>query len=163
MFPKHLTELVESLLKTCSENSLRVTVAESCTGGLVSALISSVPVASAIFGRGFITYSNASKGEMLSVPAHIFMAHGAVSEACAKTMAEGAVKNSTADLSVAITGIAGPGGATETKPVGLVYVSTARKGCDTLCEEHYFKGDRTEVRMQAVEVAMKMLNAVAKG
>ena len=94
---------------------------------------------------------------MLGVQAHVFMAHGAVSEICARAMAEGAIKRSDANLSVSITGIAGPRGATETKPVGLVHIATARLGRTTAHEEHFFKGDRTEVRMQAVEAAIRML------
>jgi nicotinamide-nucleotide amidase len=161
MFSQNLYALAEQLLETCKSNKLRVTVAESCTGGLVSGLITSIPVASAIFGRGFLTYSNQAKGEMLGVPAHIFMLHGAVSEECAVAMAEGALENSEADVSIAVTGIAGPGGATETKPVGLVHIASARKGFDTQFEEYVFEGDRGQVRMQAVEVAIKLINKMA--
>jgi len=161
MFPQNLYALAEDLLKTCKAKNLKVTVAESCTGGLVSGLITAVPVASAIFGRGFLTYSNQAKGEILGVPAHLFMEHGAVSQECALAMAEGALKNSNANVSIAVTGIAGPGGATATKPVGLVHIASARQGFATQHEEFIFEGDRSEVRMQAVEAAMKLINKVA--
>jgi len=161
MFPQNLYALAEDLLKTCKAKNLKVTVAESCTGGLVSGLITSVPVASAIFGRGFLTYSNQAKGEMLGVPAHLFMIHGAVSQECALAMAEGALKNSNAHVSIAVTGIAGPGGATATKPVGLVHIASARQGFAAQYEEYIFEGDRGDVRMQAVEAAMKLINKMA--
>jgi len=161
MYPANLYALAEDLLKTCLAKSLKVTTAESCTGGLVSGLISAVPVSSAIFSRGFITYSNRSKGEMLGVPAHMFMSHGAVSEECARSMADGALKTAHADISVAVTGIAGPSGATDTKPVGLVHIAAARKGFEARHEQYVFEGDRSQVRMQAVECALKMLNNMA--
>ena len=162
MFPSHIIDLAEKLQKICIEKKLKITVAESCTGGLIGGLITSIAGSSEIFERGFITYTNQAKGEILGVPAHIFMAQGAVSDECATAMAEGALTKADADLSVSVTGIAGPSGATATKPVGLVHLAVARKGLNTYNECHEFKGDRTDVREQAVESAMKLLNKAAE-
>jgi len=161
MYAQKLYELAETLQETCLKNNLKISVAESCTGGMIGGLITAIPGSSEIFGRGFITYNNQAKGELLGVPAHIFMVHGAVSSECASAMAEGALEKTSATLSVAATGIAGPGGATDTKPVGLVYVAVARTGHDTLCERYEFTGDRAEVRMQAVESAIMLLTKAA--
>jgi nicotinamide-nucleotide amidase len=111
-----------------------------------------------VFERGFVPYSNQAKEELLGVPAALIRQHGAVSEQVARVMAEGAIRNSTAQLSVAVTGIAGPGGGSDDKPVGLVHIAAARAGEATLHRECRF-GDigRTEVRLQSVEVAVEML------
>jgi len=161
MYSTSLIDLAQNLQKICIAKDLKVTVAESCTGGLIGGLITSIAGSSEIFERGFITYTNQAKGELLGVPAHIFMVQGAVSEECATAMAEGALEKAEADLSVSVTGIAGPSGATDTKPVGLVHMSVARKGMKTYSERYEFKGDRTAVREQALENAMKLLNKMA--
>lgn len=161
MFPEILTIMVEDLIETCHEKSLTLALAESCTGGLIAGCVTAVPGASSVFERGFVTYSNQSKGELLSVPAYIFMEQGSVSEECARAMAEGAIKNSHANLSASVTGIAGPGGATDDKPVGLVHIAVARDGFETRAERHQFEGDRERVRIQTVESTLRLLNQMA--
>jgi nicotinamide-nucleotide amidase len=134
-----------------------ITAAESCTGGLVAAALTAVPGSSAVIERGFVTYTNNAKIEMLGVPASLIETHGAVSEPVAHAMAEGALQHSRADIAVSVTGIAGPGGATPTKPVGLVHLAIARRGRETEPAPEVFKGDRSEVREAAVERALDML------
>lgn len=161
MYPEVLVIMAEDLIDVCREKGLHLTVAESCTGGLLAGCITSVAGASHVFERGYITYSNKSKGELLGVPAYVFMEHGAVSEPCAIAMAEGALTHAMAKLSVAITGIAGPDGGSDDKPVGLVFIACAREGFETQLERHQFSGDRERVRIQAVESALRLLNQVA--
>lgn len=115
----------ETLLARCREAGLTLATAESCTGGLVAAALTAVPGSSDVFERGFVTYSNAAKAEMIGVPDSLIAREGAVSEGVARAMAEGALAASRADLAVAVTGIAGPGGGTAQKPVGLVHLATA--------------------------------------
>jgi len=146
-----------ALLDACRREGLRVAVAESCTGGLVSALLTAIAGSSDVVERGFVTYTDEAKQQMLGVPEALFAAHGAVSAEVARAMAEGALARSGAWLSVAVTGIAGPGGATAAKPVGLVHLASARRGGATLAEHRVFEGDRAAVRMQAVDAALKLL------
>ena len=161
MYPEILIVMAEDLIEACTANGLQVALAASCTGGLVAGCITSVSGASAIFERGFVTYTNAAKHDLLGVSNAIFEADGAVSEPCARAMAEGALNHSPATLSVAVTGIAGPGGATADKPVGLVHIACARTGFATRHERHVFKGDRERVRIQAVESSLRLLNQMA--
>lgn len=134
--------------------------AESCTGGWLGQVVTSVPGSSQWYDRGFITYTNASKEEMLGVAAETLARHGAVSEATVREMAQGALASSHADLSVAISGIAGPGGATPDKPVGTVCMAWAsRGGCEV--RTFHFSGDRAAVRRQAVAAALKGLLRLA--
>jgi nicotinamide-nucleotide amidase len=158
IFPADLLERAEKLLSSARAANLRIATAESCTGGLIAALLTEIPGSSDVFGRGFVTYSNKAKEDMLGVPAATLRQHGAVSEAVARLMAEGAVRNSTAQMSVAVTGIAGPGGGTDEKPVGLVHIAVARAGEPTSHRESRF-GDigRGEIRLKSVEAAMEML------
>ncbi len=136
--------------------------AESCTGGLVAGAITGIAGSSAWFERGFVTYSNEAKQEALGVPAAVLAAHGAVSEPTARAMAEGALAHSRADVAVAITGIAGPGGATPGKPVGTVCFAWAARGVATRVATFHFAGDRAAVREGAVEAALRgLLAAVA--
>jgi len=135
----------------------RVTAAESCTGGLVSGAITAIAGSSDWFDRGFVTYSNESKRELLGVAESILRDHGAVSEATAIAMAEGALLRSDASLCVAITGIAGPGGGTPTKPVGMVCFAWAKRGAATVGATHYLSGDRTAVRHASVAIALRGL------
>ena len=132
--------------------------AESCTGGWVSEAVTAVAGSSAWFDRGFVTYSNDAKQEMLGVPAATLTTYGAVSEATAAAMADGAIAHSRAQVSVAITGVAGPGGGTPSKPVGMVCLgwATRRSGgkVTVLTRTHQFAGDRTAIRRQAVEAAL---------
>lgn len=161
MYPEILIIMTEDLIDSCHTAGLKLALAESCTGGLIAGCITSVSGASSVFDRGFVTYSNEAKMEMLGVEPHIIKNHGAVSEPVAVAMAEGAIKNSVANIALSITGIAGPGGGSDEKPVGLVYIAVARENFETRVERHVFKGDRERVRIQGVESGLKLLNAVA--
>jgi nicotinamide-nucleotide amidase len=158
MFSPALLSLAKTVLDGARAKKLRVATAESCTGGLIAGLLTEIPGSSDVLERGFVTYSNKAKEEMLGVPQALIRDHGAVSEVVARAMAEGALANSSAQLAVAVTGIAGPGGGTKLKPVGLVHVAAHRKGRETLHEEHRF-GDvgRTQVRLRTVEAALELL------
>jgi nicotinamide-nucleotide amidase len=135
-----------------------VAVAESCTGGQLAAAITAVPGASAIFDRGFVTYSNAAKFEMLGVPLSLIAQHGAVSREVAIAMAEGAIRNSNASMAVATTGVAGPTGGSAEKPVGLVHFALASKDRATIHREEFFGSiDRSEVQSSAVITALEMV------
>ncbi|MEW6446410.1 MAG: CinA family protein [Pseudomonadota bacterium] len=149
-YDDQIGELACRLGQALAERGMRLAVAESCTGGWLAKAVTDMPGSSAWFDRGFITYSNLSKQEMLGVSEAVLQAHGAVSEACVRAMAEGALVHSPADVSVAISGIAGPGGATPGKPLGVVWVAWARHGAETSARMFHFKGDREAVRAQAV-------------
>lgn len=149
------------LLKLCKRRGLMIATAESCTGGLVAAALTAIPGSSAVIERGFVTYSNEAKAEMLGVPMALIDSHGAVSEAVARAMAEGALARSRADLAVSITGIAGPDGGSADKPVGLVHFAAARHDGTTLARHHVFGGDRDAVRAQAVSTALALLQEIA--
>ena len=133
--------------------------AESCTGGLIAAACTSVAGSSDWFERGFVTYSNEAKVESLGVPAALIAAHGAVSEPVVRAMAEGALTHSKAHWSVAVTGIAGPGGAVPGKPVGTVWLALAYRGVVSLAERLQLDGDRSAVREQTVQRALTQLRA----
>jgi nicotinamide-nucleotide amidase len=158
MFSDKQIRLAEEVLKRARAKGLRIATAESCTGGLVAALLTEIPGSSDVFERGFVTYSNEAKIEMLGVPQELLAEFGAVSEPVAGRMAEGALERSAAQLAVAVTGIAGPGGGSALKPVGLVHFAAAREGADTLHEEHRF-GDigRSAIRLASVEAALLLL------
>ncbi|MGC9954476.1 MAG: CinA family protein [Rhizomicrobium sp.] len=158
MFSPPLLSLAKMVLDTAREKKLRIATAESCTGGLIAGLLTEIPGSSDVLERGFVTYSNEAKEELLGVPRVLIADQGAVSEAVARAMAEGAVANSSAQLAVAVTGIAGPGGGTKLKPVGLVHMAVCRKGGSTVHEERRF-GDigRTLVRLKTVEAALELL------
>jgi nicotinamide-nucleotide amidase len=150
---------VDDLLARARYWGLRIATAESCTGGMVAAALTDVPGSSDVFERGFVTYSNVAKVEMLGVRPETLAAHGAVSELVALQMAEGALKRSAADLAVAITGIAGPGGS-EFKPEGRVCFALARTGQPTFVETVEFGArGRPEVRKAATEHALELLRA----
>ena len=139
---------------------LKIVTAESCTGGLVAALLTDIAGSSAVFERGFVTYSNKAKEEMLGVPGDVLADFGAVSEPVARMMAEGAMANSRANVSVAITGVAGPGGGTRMKPVGTVHIACAREN-RAIIHEMLQLGDigREGIRMAAVETALNLIQA----
>jgi nicotinamide-nucleotide amidase len=137
--------------------SLKVTTAESCTGGLIAASLTEIAGSSDVFERGFVTYSNQSKTELLGVPADLITQSGAVSEAVARAMAEGALAHARADIAVAVTGIAGPGGGTADKPVGLVFIGAAKRSNPTIVERHVLPGDRGEIRRATVQRALEVL------
>jgi nicotinamide-nucleotide amidase len=153
------SELVQALL----HQGQMAATAESCTGGMVAAAITDIAGSSAVFDRGFVTYSNKAKTQMLGVPERLIMAHGAVSEAVAKAMAQGALTNSSATLAVSITGIAGPTGGTETKPVGLVHFACATKRGKEWHEKKIFAGDRAAIRLAARDHALQMLGKALSG
>jgi nicotinamide-nucleotide amidase len=158
MFPSQLLRLAEVVLADAREQKLRIATAESCTGGLIGGLLTEIAGSSDVFERGFIVYSNRAKQDMLGVPGDLIADAGAVSEAVARAMAEGAVENSNAHLAVAVTGVAGPGGGTKLKPIGLVHIAAYRENRSIRHEAHRF-GDigRSEIRLKSVEAALEML------
>jgi nicotinamide-nucleotide amidase len=163
MFDPALTRRAEALLESLKTRGWRLATAESCTGGLIAALLTEIPGSSAVVERGFIAYSNQAKAELLGVPPELIAAHGAVSEPVARMMAEEALRRSHADIAVSVTGIAGPGGATPTKPVGLVHFGLAA-GRETLhLERRYGDLTRSAIRRASVEDALALLEqAVAQ-
>jgi len=153
---------VLALARVLRQRGGSIATAESCTGGLIAAACTSVAGSSDWFERGFVTYSNEAKTQMLGVPAALIAQHGAVSEEVARAMAEGALRQSTARLAVAVTGIAGPGGAVPGKPVGTVWLAWALRDGATRAERLQFAGDRAAVRSQTVTQAlMRLLQAAA--
>lgn len=152
-----LLELAADVLDRCRQQGLRLATAESCTGGLIAGCLTAVAGSSLVFDRGFVTYSNTAKTAELGVPADLLAARGAVNEAVARAMAEGALAAAGLDVTVAVTGIAGPDGGSPGKPVGLVHFAAARSGYDTLHERHVFAGDRQQVRSATVEAALHLL------
>lgn len=157
MFPNELTELARDTLERLRAERRTLATAESCTGGLISALLTEIPGSSDVFTHGFITYANAAKTSMLNINPSLIAVHGAVSAEVARLMAQHAQRASGADIAVAVTGIAGPGGATAEKTVGLVHIATARADGTITHAEHHFTGDRTAVRLQAVRAALAMV------
>jgi nicotinamide-nucleotide amidase len=147
-----------ALIASARTRAFKIATAESCTGGLIAAAITSVPGASAVLERGFVTYSNEAKIEMLGVPGELIERRGAVSQEVALAMVDGALKHSRADIAVAVTGIAGPDGGSEDKPVGLVHIAAARRGGARLHEEHRF-GDagRTKVQAESTVAALRLV------
>jgi nicotinamide-nucleotide amidase len=163
MFSESLRSHAADLIACCRASGLTVATAESCTGGLLAALITTIPGSSDVFDRGFVTYSNAAKIECIGVPAEILEISGAVSQETARAMATGALARSNADLALSITGVAGPSGGTPEKPVGLVHFGLARKGGDaTAIERHFGDLGRDAVRCAAIAMAIKLLVEAAK-
>jgi len=162
MFAPQLIARAAALLDLCRARRLKIATAESCTGGLVAALLTEIAGSSDVVERGFVTYSNEAKQEMLGVRAETLAAHGAVSEATAREMAQGALAHSRADLAVSVTGVAGPGGGGAEKPVGLVHFACARRGGAVAAVERRF-GDlgRGGVRLASVAQALAMLTGAA--
>jgi len=162
MFPSALTDAAAALLDTLRGRDLKLVTAESCTGGLITALLTEIAGSSDVVERGFVTYSNAAKSELLGVPEAMLAEQGAVSEPVARAMAQGALARSQADIAVAVAGIAGPGGGSAAKPVGLVHIAAARKGGAVLHQECRF-GDigRGPIRIASVEVALQLVSRMA--
>jgi nicotinamide-nucleotide amidase len=156
-------QAAKRLLALCRVRGLKIATAESCTGGLVAAALTEIPGSSDVVERGFVTYSNEAKHEMLGVPNATLRKFGAVSRETAQAMARGALKNSAADIAVSITGIAGPGGATPGKPVGLVHLAAAARGGRLIARAQKF-GDigRRKVRQKSVDEALAMLALLAR-
>ena len=152
---------VLALAEALRRAGLMMAAAESCTGGLIAAACTSIAGSSDWFERGFVTYSNEAKTELLGVPKALIAAHGAVSDEVARAMAEGALAHSHAQLAVAVTGIAGPGGGSPAKPVGTVWMALARTGAATRSELLQLGGDRRAIREQTVRAALASLLDVA--
>lgn len=158
MFPEDIAALTEGVIVAARARGFRIAVAESCTGGLVAAAFCAIPGASDVFERGFVTYSNRAKQEMLGVPGDLIADVGAVSEPVARLMAQGALEHASAHLTVAITGIAGPGGGTPLKPVGTVHFATAM--FESSVRHHHELFDlpgREAVQIGAVRTALRLL------
>jgi len=161
VFNGELIRLAANVLVAARAKGLTIATAESCTGGLIAGLLTEIAGSSDVVDRGFVTYSNAAKEEMLGVARDLLVAHGAVSEPVAAAMAQGALAHSNAQVSVAVTGIAGPGGGSAEKPVGLVYIAAMREGGTAVVERHLF-GDigREQVRLATVEAALTLLKSL---
>jgi nicotinamide-nucleotide amidase len=157
MFPSELTELTTELIAKCRDAGIKIATAESCTGGLIAGCLTAVSGSSDVFERGFNTYSNEAKNEMLGVPLELINEHGAVSEQVAGAMADGALKKAPVQLTVAVTGVAGPGGGSAEKPVGTVQIASACEGKNTINERFLFEGDRDAVRQATVKTALDMM------
>lgn len=158
MFPEHLKIEAQRLLADMRAGGCRLVTAESCTGGLLAALLTEVPGASDVFERGFVTYSNDAKVEMIGVRAELIAKHGAVSREVALAMAAGALVHSEADIAVAVTGLAGPGGGAPDKPIGLIHIAAERIGTAPLHQECRFGPlGRSEIRLAAVDAALRLV------
>ena len=157
MIPDELLADAEALLSACRARGIRLATAESCTGGLIAGVLTAIAGSSDVVDRGFVTYSDAAKAEMLGVPAVLIARAGAVSEPVAASMAHGALSRSAAGLAVAVTGIAGPGGGSAEKPVGLVWFGVAARDAPPQTVSRVFPGDRTAVRVATVRVALELL------
>ena len=152
--------LAEAVLAACRRRGLMLATAESCTGGMIASALTDIAGSSAVVDRGFVTYSNEAKMEMLGVTAGTLAAHGAVSAETARAMASGALARSWADLAVSVTGVAGPGGGSAEKPVGLVWFGVAEKGRETETHREIFAGqDRDAVRQHTVRTALELILA----
>lgn len=162
MFDHELREAAEHALAACRKKGLRIVTAESCTGGLISAALTAISGSSDVVDRAFITYSNEAKREMIGVPWDAILGHGAVSEYVARAMANGALARSNADIAVSVTGVAGPGGGTAEKPVGLVHFGAVRVGHEPIAERHVFPGDRDNIRRLTVLTALAMVSSLAE-
>ena len=162
MFTETILHLAEQVLENCRASGLHVVTAESCTGGLIAGCLTSVAGSSDVVDRGFVTYTNEAKQQMLGVPAILFDTVGAVSEDVACAMAKGAIAHSGGDISISVTGIAGPRGGSNDKPVGLIHMAVGQKGRQTLHECHVFAGDRSAVRMATVNQSLLFINKALK-
>ena len=158
MVSRTLADLSEAAVRALRDRGDRLVLAESCTGGLIAGAVTAVPGASDVFDRGFVTYSNQSKTDLLGVPDALLVKHGAVSAPVAEAMAAGTLSTTvSATIGLAVTGIAGPGGGTPQKPVGLVYLALARRGRPPEAHRHVFPGDRESIRTAAVETALRLI------
>jgi len=160
VFSSAIIKLADAVVQNYSAQKQMIATAESCTGGLISGALTAISGSSAVVDRGFTTYSNEAKAEMLGVPMALIMEHGAVSEPVARAMVDGALTQSRANVAVAVTGIAGPGGGSREKPVGLVYIAVQRRDIDAIIAKEVFAGlTRDQVREETVLKALKMLLA----
>lgn len=164
LFAEHLFALAEQVIREARNKKLRIVTAESCTGGLVSGCLTEIAGSSDVFDRGFVTYSNDSKMAGLNVSRKTLLDLGAVSPETALEMAEGALRNSSAGIAVSVTGIAGPGGGSAEKPVGLVYLGIAvRQNGKNYVLRNNFAGNRAEIRLKTVEAALAALKKEIEG
>jgi nicotinamide-nucleotide amidase len=158
VFPRDIQDQASAVLAAARAGGLRLATAESCTGGLVAAALTDIAGSSDVFEAGYVTYGNAAKARMLGVPEAVLAGFGAVSAETARAMAEGALTASGAEVAVAVTGVAGPGGGSAEKPVGLVWFGLARRGGEAaVCEARYGDLGRSGVRLAAVRTALAML------
>ena len=157
LFPPLMLEQAREIVEICNRRGLTIATAESCTGGLIAAILTEVPGASQVFTHGFITYANPAKVAMIDVSEAMLASHGAVSEPIARSMAEGARRTAGTSFGIGVTGIAGPGGGSEQKPVGLVHVACANPQGKTQHKECHFEGSRTCIRLKTVEAGLAML------
>ena len=148
-----------ALLDACRADGVLLATAESCTGGLIAAALTAIAGSSDVMDRGVVTYSNEAKTELVGVPPRVIEAHGAVSAEVAAAMAEGALARSRAAIAVSVTGVAGPGGGSADKPVGLVWFGLARRGAPTRADRRVFPGDRAAVRQASVVHAFALIHA----
>lgn len=156
-----ITTVVKEIAVQLSQRGEKLCTAESCTGGLIAKTLTDLAGSSDWFDRGFVTYSNAAKTDMLAVPESVIEAYGAVSEAVAGAMVAGALNHSAADYAIAVTGVAGPGGGSEEKPVGTVWIGFGSKG-EVIARKYLFPGDRDEVRQATLNTALESLNDMLK-
>lgn len=163
MFDAETLILAQSVLDACRARGWHIATAESCTGGLVAGALTSIAGSSDVVERGFVTYSNEAKSELLGVPLDIIAAHGAVSPETTAAMAQGAIARAPVDLAISVTGVAGPGGGSPAKPVGLVLFGVARRDGTCRTDRRVFTGDRSAVRDASVQVALGLLAAEARG
>lgn len=147
----------QRILDACTARGVTLATVESCTGGLVAAALTELPGSSRMFTHGFVTYADEAKTAMVGVPEVLIKTHGAVSEPVARAMAEGGLRASGAGMAVSITGIAGPDGGSEAKPVGTVHFALAVRGKETQHRREQFTGDRSAIRAAAVQVALEMV------
>lgn len=160
MFDSALLAQAEILLQSMRRRHLKLATAESCTGGLIAGLLTEIAGSSDVVERGFVVYSNEAKMQLLGVPESVIETHGAVSEVTARAMAEGALKNSLADIAVSVTGIAGPGGGSPQKPIGLVHFACASREAATVHRRFVFAhSSRHEVRAKSVAAALDLIEA----
>jgi len=162
MLDQETQNAAHELLELCKAKKLTIVTAESCTGGLIAATLTAIAGSSDVVDRAFITYSNDAKREMLGVPWDAILGYGAVSDPVARAMAAGALSRSSADIAVSVTGVAGPGGGTAEKPVGLVHFGALRAGHEPIAERHVFPGDRDGIRRVSVLTALAMLASLAE-
>jgi nicotinamide-nucleotide amidase len=158
VFEAETLALAHAFLDACRARNWKLATAGSCTGGVVVGALTAIGGSSDVVERAFVTYSNEAKSELLGVPPEIIAEHGAVSAETAAAMAQGALARAPVDVAVSVTGIAGPGGATPTKPVGLVLFGLARRDGDCRTERRVFPGDRAAVRQAALEMALQLLD-----
>jgi nicotinamide-nucleotide amidase len=163
MLPEATLDQARNLLAQMDAKGMTLTTAESCTGGLIAAALTAIAGSSSVVMAGFVTYSNDAKQKMVGVSPESLSQHGAVSAEVARAMAEGARARAGVSLALSCTGIAGPGGATLGKPVGLVFIGCAREGAPTLVERHVFPGDRAAVREATVAAALDLARRSVTG